>query len=166
LTAEDQEKLRALTDQVYAIPSNYVAFKRVRDTLNNTNDLRQVLSLMQAVNPGITSAKILADIDQHLGIIATKRNEFNNAIAQTREARISGPTREMGDLTQANQQAAQEIERIQRQIADRQARITQLQATIADANRAIAEGENRFTAIEDQLKSPLVQAKQILSSSL
>lgn len=157
LGPEDAERLKALEAQVYAIPSSYKTFQRVRETLGNTSDLKTVFNVLAAANPGVTASKVLADIDAHLGIIASKKAEFDGQLGQARSARIDGPTQEIANLTAQNQAA-------QQQIAERSARIAQLTQTAHDAEKAIADGAARFKIIEDQLSAPLMQAKQLLSS--
>jgi uncharacterized protein (DUF3084 family) len=157
LGPEDTERLKALEAQVYAIPSSYKTFQRVRETLGNTSDLKTVFNVLAAANPGVTAEKVLADIDAHLSIIASKKSEFDGQLGQARAARIDGPTQEMANLTAQNVAA-------QQQIAERTARISQLTQAAHDAEKAISDGSARFKLIEDQLSAPLLQAKQLLSS--
>lgn len=157
LGPEDTERMKALEAQVYSAPTSYLPFKRVRETLGNTSDLKTVFNVLAAANPGITAQKVLTDIDTHLGIIASKKAEFDNQIGQARAARIDGPTQEISNLTAQNTEA-------QGQIAERTARISQLTQTAHDAEKAISDGAARFKLIEDQLSAPLIQAKQLLSS--
>lgn len=157
LTPEDQASLKALETQVYAIPSSYMTFKRVRETLGNTSDLKTVFNVLAAANPGVTADKVIADIDAHLGIIASKKTEFDGQLGQARASRIDGPNKEIADLTAQNNSA-------QAQIAERSNRIGQLQASLNTAQQAITDGAQRFKLIEDQLSAPLIQAKQLLSS--
>lgn len=157
LAPEDQDRLKALEAQVYAAPSSYVIFRNVRQTLGNTSDLRQVFQILTAANPGVTPAKVLADIDAHLGIVAQKRSEFDAQITSAQASRIDGPVQEVSQLTAANQELAQKI-------ATNTARITQLQSATQDAQKAITDGAARFKLIEDQLSAPLLQTKQLLSS--
>lgn len=157
LDAADTDRLKALEAQVYATPSSYVIFQRVRESLGNTPDLAMVFKVLVAANPGVTPAKVMGDIDGHLGIIATKRTEFDGHIAQARAEKIDGPTGEIADLTRQNEDA-------QRQIRERTARIATLNQSMQDAQRALADGAARFKLIESQLSAPLLQAKQLLSS--
>lgn len=157
LTADDQARLAALTAQVYATPSTYVIFQRVRESLGNTADLASVLRVLTAANPGVTPAKVLADIETHLGVVASKRAEFDAQVQNVRIAKLDAPSKEIADLTVANQTA-------QQQIAERTVRIAQLQQSIQDTTRSITEGSARFKLVEDQLNAPLLQTKQLLSS--
>lgn len=157
LAPEDTQRLEAMRAQVYAIPSTYTTFQNLRQTLGNTSDLAQVFRIFAAANPGVTAQKVAADIDAHLSIIASKRAEFNATITQARADRIDGPAKEITDLQAENAQ-------LQEKMRQNSARVTDLQKTLADAQRAITDGAARFKAIEDALSAPLVQAKQLLST--
>lgn len=158
LDADDQKRLQALSQQVYATPSSYVVFQRVRESLGNTPDLQSVLRVLIAANPGVTVKKVLTDIDAHLGIIETKRAEFEAQVQQARATRIDGPAKEIADLTTANQTAVQQID-------SRTTRIAQLQKAAQDADKAISDGAARFKLIEEQLNAPLIQTKRMLSGA-
>lgn len=157
LDASDQERMKAIEAQVYATPSSYIIFQHTREALGNTSDLATVFKVLVAANPGVTPARVLADIDTHLGVITSKRSEFDAQVEQARTTGIDGAAHEIADLTAQNQAAAA-------QIADRTARIATLQAASNKAAQSIADGTARFKAIETQLSAPLLQAKQLLSA--
>ena len=157
LSPEDVEHMKALSAQVYAIPSSYSVFQKTREALGNPSDLSTVFKVFAAANPGVTPQKVLADIDAHLGIIVSKRTEFDTQIAQARAARIDGPATEIANLTAQNQQAANEI-------AARTAKIAQLEADRKATEQKLSDGAARFKIIEDQLSAPLLQSKQLLST--
>lgn len=157
LTSEDQAHLKALSDQVFATPSTYVIFRDVRGQMGNPSNVQSVFDLLKVANPGVTPVKVLADIDTHLGIIDTKRHEFDAQVSQARASRIDGPSSEIASLTAANQDA-------QHQIEQRAARIAQLQSDARAAEQSVTDGVAHFKSVEDQLKAPLLQAKQLLSA--
>jgi chromosome segregation ATPase len=157
LSPADQQQLDSLRAQVYAIPSTYTTFQKLREALGNTTDLAQVFRIFAAANPGVTAQKVAADIDAHLGVIASERAEFNAQINQARADRIDAPSRAIADL-QADSA------RLQQQMRLNSDKVTDLQKNLADAQRAITDGAARFKAIEDTLSAPLVQAKQLLGS--
>lgn len=157
LTPEDQDRLRALSAQVYATPSSYVIFQRVRESLGANADLGSVLRVLTAANPGVTTEKVLADIEAHLGIVASRRAEFDSQVAGARAARVDGPGKEIAALTRENEEA-------QAKIAERTARIAELTRSTLEAEHSIADGAARFQLVEDQLRAPLLGTKQLLSS--
>lgn len=157
LSKEDQDRLKALEAQVYATPSSYVIFQRVKDKLGSGATIQSVFDVLSVANPGVTPQKVLADIDGHLGIIASKRAEFDSQIAQAKAKRVDGAAGTISELTAENAKAQQEIN-------DRTAQITSLQSSIQDAAKSIQDGQARFKLVEDQLSYPLLQAKQLLSS--
>lgn len=150
LSPDDQARLKALEAQVYAAPSSYVIFRDVRESLGNSSDMGTVFKVLGAANRGVTREKVLADIDQHLGIIAQKRQEFDAQVQKSRDTQ-AGSKNEIGQL--------------QQQIAAAQARITQLQQSVSAAESGIADGLTRFKAVEDQLTAPLIQAKTLLNNA-
>lgn len=150
LSPDDQARLKALEAQVYATPSSYVIFRDVRESLGNSSDMGTVFKVLGAANRGVTREKVLADIDQHLGIIAQKRQEFDAQVQKSRDTQ-AGSKNEIGQL--------------QQQIAAAQARITQLQQSVSAAENGIADGLTRFKAVEDQLTAPLIQAKTLLTNA-
>lgn len=156
LSPEDQARLHALEAQVYAGPSSYVIFQKVRESLGNTTDIPMVFRVLSAANPGVTAQKVIADIEQHLGVIASKRSEMDAQVAQARSSRIDGPKQQIADLTAATQAAMAEI-------AQRTAKINDLMTSIATSEKAITEGMQHFQAVADQLSAPLLQTKTLLS---
>ena len=156
LSQEDQTNLKAIEQQVYATPSTYVLFRDFRAAMGNPTDANQTLKLLSAANPGVTKAKILADIDTHLGIIATQADNFSKQLQQARQQRIEQPTQQMNDLMEQNRRATMEIN-------ERSARIEQMRQAVQDATHAITDGEQRFKLVTDTLNQPLLQAKQVLS---
>jgi hypothetical protein len=158
LTEADQKQLQAMTTQVYAMPSTYVIFQRVRESLGNISDVNMIFKVLSAANPGVTTDKVVADIETHLGIVGTLRARFDQQMKDARAAKIDGPTQGIADLTAANAAAVQ-------QIADRTAKIAQMQTDIANADRALQDAAVHFKLVEDQLNAPLLQTKQLLSTA-
>ena len=155
LSADDQATLKALETQVYAVPSSYTVFQRVRASLPTTMSIADVFKVMDAANPGVTPAKVIADIETHLGIIQTKRRDFDAKIAQARAEKVDAPVKQMNDIQAQIEAAQQQITAWTRQLTD-------LHKTADDANTAISAGATRFTAIEAQLSAPLLEAKRVL----
>lgn len=151
LNSDDQARLKALEAQVYATPSSYVIFQRVRESLGNTSDMAMVFRVLSAANPGVTPQKVMADIDIHLGIISQKQGEFDRASASAKATQ---------------DKSREEIAQLTQQIATATARITQLQQSVSDTDHSIADGTARFKAVTDQLSAPLVQTKQLLSTTV
>lgn len=149
LNAEDSARLKTLESQVYATPSSYVIFKKLRETIGDAGGIGKLFEILSVANPGVTPAKVLADIDTHLSIIASKREDFDGQIARARAERIDGP--------------AHQVSEMQAQIASLQAQIAKLQPDIQAANASITDGTTRFKAVEDQLMAPLIQAKQLIT---
>jgi hypothetical protein len=157
LSADDEARLKDLEAQVYAAPSNYVTFQRVRESLGNPLDAQAVFRVLAAANPNVTLPKVLSDIDMHLGIVDSKRREFDEQVEQARASRVEGAASEIAALTKANEEALA-------QVSQRKDRIAELTRTSQDAERAISDGVARFKLVEDQLRAPLMQAKQMLGA--
>lgn len=156
LTAEDQARMKALEAQVYAIPSTYVMFQRVRDKMGASANVQGVFDLLSVVNPGVTPAKVLADIDAHLGVIASKRTEFDAQVDHAKAERVFGPKGQIDTFTAANTAA-------QATITANLAKIADLQKIVQESEQSISEGVAHFKIVEDQLSAPLLQTKQLLS---
>lgn len=150
LTTEDQERLRALEAQVYATPSSYVIFKGVWEQMGRPADVNAVFNMLKVANPNVTPDKVRSDIETHLGIVAAKSGDISRQIADAREQRVSGPSRRIAELMQTIQNAQTEM--------------SGLQTRVADGEREVAAAEARFKAVEDQLKAPLLSAKQLLGN--
>lgn len=159
LTADDQAKMRSIEAEVYAIPSTYTVFQKVSASFPpGSANITTILAVLNAANPSATPAKILADIDAHLGIISQKHQEFQAQIQQAEAARINGPAQQISDLVQQNEKAAKDIQA-------RANQIEQLKKQSADARAAIDTGKAKFQMISDQLIAPLQYAKQFLSTA-
>lgn len=157
LDAEDQQILEDLRAKVYAIPSSYAVFARMREVLGSDADLAKVFQAVQAANPDVTSEKVCRDIGAHLQIVDTIVADFETRLAKDRVDNIDGKAREIARLTA-------EIEKARRGIEEHTARITQLENERQKAEQAHQKGAARVQAIKDQLTLPLNQAKELLSS--
>lgn len=151
LNADDQDRLKALEAQVYATPSTYVIFQKLRQTIGGADgNVGKLFEILSVANPGVTPAKVLADIDTHLGVIHDKRQEFDAQITKAKADRIDGPT--------------QQITEMQSQVATLNAKIAALQPSIQSAAASLTDANTRFSAVESQLTAPLLQAKSLVSS--
>lgn len=157
LNADDQAQLHAIETQIYSDQSApYVMFQKVRASLGNTTDLKTVFNVLSATT-NVTPAKVLADIETHLGDIEKQRAGFETQLTQAKTSKIDEPNQKIADLNNAIQTAQQSI-------TANQSKIAELTAGIQGAQQAIANGEARFKAIEDTLNAPLIQSKQLLGS--
>lgn len=157
LGPEDLQTLEELRQRVYAIPSSYAVFARMREVLGEKADLAQVFRAVQAANADVTSEKVCRDIDAHLQIIDTISAEFEAHLTKDRASNIDGKAKEIERLIAANEKA-------QREIAERTAQITKLEEERQKAEQANKNGAARLKMMTDQLTLPLNQAKELLSS--
>lgn len=148
LSTEDQARLKTLEAQVYATPSSYVIFQKLRAS-RPADATSSIFSILEIANPGVTPAKVLADIETHLGVIAAKRQEFEAQIAKAKADRIDGPN--------------QKLQQMMAQIAELQKQVDLMTPTIRVAMSSLDEAQTRFKAVEDQLSAPLLQAKQLIT---
>jgi hypothetical protein len=157
LDAADQTAFESLRQRVYAVPSSYQTFAKFRDRLGNGTDLKTLFELLQAANPDVTPEKVKQDIRMHLEIIDTMTTEFEAGSAKDRVDNVEGKAHEIASLTAANEAA-------QREIAERTARITQLDAERQKADMTNTNVMAHFNAVKSQLTTPLTQAQALLGA--
>lgn len=156
LTVEDQQSLKALSGVIYATPSTYSTFAAFRAKMG-AMPVKDIFDLLSAANASVTPPKVVADIDNHLGMIEAKRSEFVGRVQQARTSKVETPRSQIADL-HAKIQAAQQ------QITDMTMTANQLEIEMKNADKGITEGEVHFNLVIEALKAPLVQTKQLIGA--
>ena len=151
LGPDDQAAMEALKKQVYAVPSSFIIYRDMASKMGADSTPAKVFDFLSVANPSVTRAKVLADIDAHLGVLETARHDFEAKIAQATDARVTKPSAQIATMNT--------------QIVDLKAKIDALTPQVQEALVAIQGGTARFHIIEDQLSAPLLQAKQLLANS-
>lgn len=160
----DEKTLGIIQGQVFAQPSKYTTFMKMWETLGKPADVTVALKALQVTDPSITPAAVLADINAHLKsldeVAAKAAADFDAAAGQ----RLGAKDAEIEQLTAANKHAQEEIERHQKETAERIGKIAQLSQERANDEGAIARAKAKTATAEGLVRSQLQTQQQVFSA--
>jgi hypothetical protein len=138
-------------------PSRYLLFMKMYENLGKPADLTVPLHALQVMDPSLTAAAILQDIQAHLKMLDDVETKAGTDLDGAASDVLGGADKQIADLQAANVNAQSEIERHQKEMAERIGQITQLQTQRAndDANisRAKAHTAAAVSVVRSQLQS-------------
>jgi hypothetical protein len=165
-TEVDPEALATVKAAVY-VPtlagrqSNFILFLNMWEALGKPADPAIAVKALQVSNPNITIPSIISDIDQHGMLldntVAGAKQTFDNVASQT----LGGNDTEIASLTEANAKAQAEIDRHNRETAERNTRLAALQSERAENEAKLNRARARANAAETLVRSELVGMKQL-----
>lgn len=164
----DAEALDTISKQVFVDiggrPSLYLRFREMQEALGKAADPATVLNALRVADKTVTAAAILSDINAHLGLLDGATQTTEQQFAAAEQQMIGAKDQEIAALQAANQTAAAEIERHQKEMAERNGRIATLNQERAEADAAIARGKSRATVAQQTLRTQLANMQQLFSS--
>ncbi len=153
-----------LTEGTRSRPSRYMLFSKMWQTLGSPADARVPLAALQVNDQSITGGSVLQDIDAHLelldGVEASANAELDGAAGN----KLGGADQELLSIQQANEAAMREIERHQKEIAERSARASTIQTQRATDEANINRAKARTKAAVDSIRAQLQGARALFAS--
>ena len=153
-----------LTEGTKVRPSRYMLFSKMWQTLGNPADARIPLAAMQVSDPTISGGAILQDIDAHLTLLDVCEASANTELDGAAGSKLGGADQELLSIQQANEAALREIERHQKEIAERSARASTIQTQRATDEANITRAKARTKAAVDSIRAQLQGARALFAS--
>jgi hypothetical protein len=165
----DPEALALLQGQVLVEkfandqPSRFLVFVRTWEAMGQPADTASVLRVLQITQPSLTAADLLADMQSHVALLDKASADAEAAFARAAQDRLGGKDTELQSLDEANKHAVAEIERHNREIGERNAKITSIQTARAEDEAAIQRGRQRSVTAEGVVRARLLQFQNLLA---
>lgn len=153
-----------LTEGTKTRPSRYMIFSRMWETLGRPADARVPLGAMQVSDPTISGGAILQDIDAHLVLLDVCESSANAELDGAAGNKLGGADQELLSIQQANEAALREIERHQKEIAERSARASTIQQQRGTDEANINRAKARTKAAVDSIRAQLQGARAMFAA--
>lgn len=165
----DPEALALLQGQVLVEkfandqPSRFLVFVRTWEAMGQPADTTSVLRVLQITQPNLAAADLLADMQSHIALLDKASADAEAAFARAAQDRLGSKDTELQSLDEANKHAVAEIERHNREISERNAKITSIQTARAEDEAAIQRGRQRSVTAEGVVRARLLQFQNLLA---
>lgn len=151
----DAKALERVKNAVFTEPSRYLHFSQMYETLGRPADVRVVINALQITDKSLTAESVIADATRHLSVLENFCAETDAEFASEVQVRIGAKDAEANTLIEANATAQAEIERHQREIAERTTALTQLATARAEDEAKIAAAKAKVDFAEDFVRNTL-----------
>ena len=164
----DEKTMGVVSDGVFKMdrtgqPSTYMRFMKMWEALGK-GDPAQALKAMQAMDPSITPARILQDIDGHLHNLDGVRADAAQSFAAAEQDALGGADAKLKSLNEAQTQGQADIDRIQKEIAARTGEIQQVTSQRVIDEQNINRAKARTEAAEASVQQTLEHMRQVFTS--
>jgi hypothetical protein len=164
----DEATVKLIQDSVYrplaGRPSQYLAFVKVWEALGRPQNIEMALNALKAMDSNVNAASILTDIEGHINLLDQACQKADSDFTNAAQQQLGGKDAQIEALNDANQTAMSEIERHQREVAERITQITALQQERAATDTAIQQAKARTDAAEDAVRGQLTSMAQLFSN--
>jgi hypothetical protein len=141
--------------------SRYLKFLKMLEALGKPQD---ALRALQVADETITAQGILEDITAHLSLLDAANKQAAAQFDAAAQERLGGADKEIAELQSANQNAAKEIERHQKETSVRNGKIMALQQARSDDEAKIAAAKQREAGAEAAVRTELLSMQQLFTS--
>jgi hypothetical protein len=161
----DPEALKLVKATVYTDvgghDSRFVKFLKMLQALGRPQD---ALRALQVADESITTSGILEDISAHLAMLDQCTQTATAQFDAASQERLGGRDKQIEALQAANQNAANEIERHQKETSERNGKIATLQQARADDEAKITAARQREAGAEAAVRAELKAMQQLFTS--
>ncbi len=162
----DPAALKVVKENVYTNvgghPSRFVKFMKMLEALGKPQD---ALRALQVADESITAAGILQDISAHLDLLDACTKTAAAQFDAASQDRLGRRDKEIASLQAANQNAAKEIERHQKETSERNGQIATLQQARAEDEGKITAAKQREAGAEAAVRDELQSMQRLFSSN-
>lgn len=163
--AVDPTALKVVKANVYTDvdghPSRFVKFLKMLEALGTAD---AALKALQVADESITATGVLEDISSHLDLLAACNKSATAEFDAASRDRLGGRDKEIAALQAANQTAASEIERHQKETSDRNGQIAKLQQARAQDEGKITAARQREAAAEAAVRTELLNMQKLFKT--
>ena len=145
--------------------SRFLHFTQMYDTLGRPADVRVAINALQITDKSLTTEGIVADARAHLGMLEGFVQQTESEFAQETANRIGTKDAEAQSLIDANTAATAEIDRHQKETAERTTKLTQLATTRAEEEAKLTCARQRVDHATSYLRQSLNSAISLLGGA-